>query len=295
MKVRIGVGAGGAALEPAALTELVDGLDANGFDSLWLSEVLTSPTLDPIVGLSWAAARSTHLKLGTTILLPGRNLVRFAKQLAQLDRLSDGRLLVTLVPGLAVRPERAAMGVLSSDRGAIIDEAIPVLRQLWAGETVSYHGAAGDFDDVTVAPLPVQEPLELWLGGNAPAALERCGRLSDGWLPALCTPEEAAAGRVVIDDAATRAGRAISPEHFGVSIGYTHTPLSGDAAAAMQRRSRGHALDELVPVGMPALRTLLEQFVAVGFSKFVVRPISPPVSWTAELEVLAGALGDLQA
>src|SRR5205085_6097385 len=100
MKIRIGVGTGGAASTTDGLAEVVAGLDQLGFDSLWLSEVLTAPALDPVVGLSWAAASNPRLKLGTTMLLPGRNVVRLAKQLASLDVLCAGRLLVTLVPGL---------------------------------------------------------------------------------------------------------------------------------------------------------------------------------------------------
>src|SRR5207247_5135514 len=93
MKIRIGVGAGGAISTPDALGELVTGLDQLGFDSLWLSEVLTAPVLDPLVGLAWAAASNPRLKLGTTMLLPGRNVVQLAKQLASLDVLCRGRLL----------------------------------------------------------------------------------------------------------------------------------------------------------------------------------------------------------
>src|SRR5581483_9589236 len=152
--------------------------------------------------------------------------------LASLDRLSGGRLLVTLVPGLTYAPERDAVGVEPRQRGAVIDDALPLLRRLWAGETVSHDGPAGRFRDVLLSPRPVQEPLEMWLGGTAPAALERCGRLSDGWLPSLCTPEEAAAGRRVIEEAAARAGRTISPEHFGLSVGYASVPLDPDAARA---------------------------------------------------------------
>jgi len=268
------------------------GLDELGFDSLWLSEVLTGPVLDPVVGLSWAAARNPRLKLGTTMLLPGRNVLRLAKQLASLDVLSKGRLLVTLVPGLTYAPERDAIGVDPKQRGAVIDEALPLLRRLWAGETVSNDGVAGRFRDVKLSPLPVQEPLEVWLGGTVPAALERCGRLSDGWLPSLCTPEEAAAGRVVIEEAAARAGRSISGEHFGVSIGYAGAPID-PATARMMVARRPRAL-ELTPVGLPALRKLVEQFIAVGFSKFVLRPVVAPTSWRAELEALATAVGDLQ-
>jgi len=292
MKIRIGIGAAGAASTPQALAELVSAIDDLGFDSLWLSEVLTGPVIDPLVGLAWAAAANPRVKLGTTALLPGRNVVRLAKQLASLDVLCHGRLLVTLVPGLTYSPEREAIGVDPKRRGAVIDEALPLLRRLWAGETVGHDGPAGSFRDVKLSPLPVQQPLEVWLGGTAPAALERCGRLSDGWLPSLCTPEEAAAGRVVIEEAAAKAGRSISSEHFGVSIGYARAPIDPATARAMTAR-RPRAL-ELTPVGLPALRTLMERFIAVGFSKFVVRAVVAPASWRAELEALSAAVGDLQ-
>ncbi len=292
MKIRIGVGAGGTSSTPEMLRDLASGLDSLGFDSLWLSEVLTGPVLDPMVGLAWAAASNPRLKIGTTMLLPGRNAVRLAKQLASLDLLSQGRLLVTLVPGLTYAPERDAIGVEPKQRGAVIDEALPLLRRLWAGETVSHDGVAGHFRDVKLWPLPVQQPLEVWLGGNVPAALERCGRLSDGWLPSQCTPEEAAAGRVVIEEAAAKAGRSISGEHFGVSIGYATAPIDPVTARTMAAR-RPRSL-ELTPVGLPALRAQIEQFIAVGFSKFVVRPVVAPRSWRVELEGLAAAVGDLQ-
>jgi probable F420-dependent oxidoreductase len=292
MKIRIGVGAAGASSTPEALAELVTGLDDLGFDSLWLSEVLTGPVIDPMVGLAWAAASNPRVKLGTTMLLPGRNVLRLAKQLASLDVLCRGRLLVTLVPGLTYPPEREAIGVEPKQRGAFIDEALPLLRRLWAGETVSHDGAAGHLREVKLSPLPVQQPLEVWLGGTIPAALERCGRLSDGWLPSLCTPEEAAAGRVVIEEAAAKAGRSISGEHFGMSIGYAREPIDPATARVMATR-RPRSL-ELTPVGLPALRQLIERFIGVGFSKFVVRPVVPPASWRAELEALAGAVGHLQ-
>src|SRR5262245_64429896 len=158
MKIRIGVGAAGASATPEALAELVTGLDELGFDSLWLSEVLTGPVLDPVVGLAWAASSSPRVKIGTTMLLPGRNVLRLAKQLASLDVLSKGRLLVTLVPGLTYPPEREAIGVEPKQRGAVIDEALPLLRRLCAGATVSHEGVAGSFRDVKLWPPPVQQP-----------------------------------------------------------------------------------------------------------------------------------------
>ena len=173
MKVRIGVGVSGSALPAGGLGVLVDELDAAGFDSLWLSEVLTSPVMDPLVGLAWAAARSRKLKLGTTMLLPGRNPLRLAKALASLDVLSEGRLLVTFVPGLTIPPEREAIGVPPKERPARFDEVMPLLRRLWAGETVSHHGLSATLDEVTLSPLPVQQPLEGQLGEEGLTAQRR--------------------------------------------------------------------------------------------------------------------------
>ena len=80
MKIRIGVGAAGASATPAALGELVASIDELRFDSIWLSEVLTGPVLDPVVGLAWAAAANPRVKLGTTMLLPGRNVLLLGKE-----------------------------------------------------------------------------------------------------------------------------------------------------------------------------------------------------------------------
>jgi probable F420-dependent oxidoreductase len=294
VKVRIGVGTGAAALDGAALATLAEDLGDLGFDSLWLAEVLTAPAIDPLVGLAWAGAHQPRLKLGTTMLLPGRNPVMLAKQVASLDRLSAGRFLVTFVPGLARGAEREALGVAVAERGRAIDELLPLLRRLWAGERVTYEGPAGRLADVAISLLPVQDPFEVWLGGMARPSLERCGRLADGWLPAMCSPAEAKSGRAVVEQAAADAGRAISPEHFGVSIGYAWDPIDGRLEAALTERARGRPLAGMVPVGAAALRELLEHFVAVGFSKFVVRPLEPPAAWRRELEQLAAAVGDLQ-
>jgi probable F420-dependent oxidoreductase len=228
------------------------------------------------------------------MLLPGRNLVRLAKELASLDVLSGGRLLTTFVPGLTRHPESGATGVSGPAKGALMDEMLPVLRRLWAGETVSHHGDAADFDEVTLAPLPVQRPLEFWTGGMVPAALRRCGTYADGWLPSSCTPAEVAAAKVVIEEAADAAGRTISPEHFGASIAYASRPLEPAVIRALAANRRGVDPESVVPVGIDGLRRMLEDFVDVGFSKFVVRPLEGPTSWRSELELLAGGVLDLQ-
>jgi probable F420-dependent oxidoreductase len=296
VKVRIGISAGGETLVPEQMVALGRAIAETGFDSLWLPEVLTRPGPDPLVGLAWTSGACPTLKIGTTMLLPGRNLVWLAKAIGTLDQLSGGRFLLTFVPGLGIGSERSAIGIPSSDRATLMEDALPVLRRLWAGEVVSHAGPAGAIEEVSVSPRPVQDPFDVWLGGNVPAALERCGRLGDGWLPAFCTPDDAAAGRVVIERVASEHDRSISPEHFGVSLAYAPdgTDLSALAASPLARRARGRPLEQLVPVGLKGLRSMLEQFLDVGFSKFVVRPIAPPSAWPEELAELAGAVGDLQ-
>ncbi len=295
MKVRIGVGVGALSLpDHHGFAHLVDDIDGLGFDSIWLPEILTAPTVEPLTALAFAAAHNPRLKLGTTLLLPGRNPVRLAKELATLDVLSGGRLLATFVPGIPRHPESGAVGVPGPDKGWLMDEMLPLLRRLWTGETVSHHGETANFDDVCVSPTPLQQPFEFWTGGMAPAALRRCGRFADGWLPSACTPDEVAKATSVIYEVADEEGRTISPEHFGVSIGYSHHPLSPKMAQAMASQRRGVDPSAVVPVGIDGLRDLMEGFLDVGFSKFVVRPIETPHSWRAELELLADGIADLQ-
>jgi probable F420-dependent oxidoreductase len=286
VKVRIGIGLGSSEPSIDTITEVVTTMSEVGLDSLWISEVLTGPGPDPLIALATAAQLDPALKLGTTMLLPGRNELRLAKSLATLDAFSGGRLLVTFVPGLAVGPERDAVGVPVGDRAAAIERTLPRLRRWWAGEEV---------DGVVLSPRPVQV-LEPWLGGLAPASLERCGRLADGWLGAFCTPAEAAAARASIEAAATAAGRVVDPEHFGISIGYAHAPLDDEQLARLRRRLGGRDVDprELLPVGYPALRAVIEAHIDAGLSKFVLRPNFSPASWREELTELAAAVGDLQ-
>ncbi len=121
------------------------------------------------------------------MLLPGRNTVRLAKELASLDVLSAGRLLCTFVPGLPRRHESGAMGVDGPSRAVLMDEMLPVLRRLWAGETVTHHGRAADFEEVSISPLPVQQPLEFWTGGwSRPLSSDAAGSPTGGFRrPAL--------------------------------------------------------------------------------------------------------------
>jgi probable F420-dependent oxidoreductase len=287
VKVRIGIGLGQARFGTDGLGEVMGAIDRHGFDSLWISEVLTSPGPDPLVALAVAAQLHPSRRVGGTIVLPGRNPIRLAKSLASLDVLTGGRLLLTFVPGLAHGAERDAIGVPVRERGRVMDEVLPKLRAWWAGEEV---------DGVRIAPAPVQQPLEMWLAGLAPASLRRCGRYGDGWLGAACSVEEAVAARRGIEQAADAAGREVDPEHFGMSIGYTRTAPDDAQLAAIAERTKGRDVDvrDVLPVGPAELRRVLEGFIERGFSKFVVRPSGNSLSWDDELAGLREAVGDLQ-
>lgn len=285
MKIRFAVGPGASQADLAGYAAAIDALEASGFDGVWLSDVPMSPAVDPLIGLALAAGRTTRLKLGANLVPLGRNPYLLAKQLAQLDRLSNGRLLLSFVPGLGQPGEREALGVAGRDRGVLLEDAIDALRRWWRGEAV---------DDVTVATTPEQDPLEIWLGGMGPKALDRAGRIADGWLGAAVTPREAGEARRLIETAADRTGRRIDPEHFGLSIPYARTPPPASALEGLRARRPDLDPGDLVPAGREALRALVRSLVDEGLSKFVVRPMGPVASWPDELDWLAGAVLDLQ-
>lgn len=293
MKVRIAVAPGIQALDRAGLAAMIDGLESLGFDTIWLSDVPMADVLDPIVGLSFAAGRTERLKLGANVVPIGRNPMLLAKELAQLDRLSDGRVLLSLVPGLNQPGEREALGG-EANRGAYLDEVIPLLRAWWAGETVEHRSERFDLPGIAVPSLPVQQPLEIWLGGIGPKALDRVGRLADGWLGAAVGPAEAGVARRRIDAAAADAGRTIDPEHHGLSIPYARTAPDPAVVDALLRRNPEADPGDIFPVGADALRSLIRRHVDEGLSKFVVRPTGPMVGWDEELRWLADAVLDLQ-
>jgi probable F420-dependent oxidoreductase len=283
MKVRIGYGLGTRTptLDGSRFGDLVDALEDLHFDSLWLSERVTGACPDPLVGLAFAAARTRSLKLGTSVqVLPGRNPHLLAKEWASLDRLSAGRALPAFGLGVADGAEQAAFGVAREERAARFDALLPQVRRLWAGEEVG--GAA-------IAPRPVQDPLEVWLGGRARSELRRVGRLGDGWLPSFCTADDVVAGRPVVEDEAAAHERALDPEHWGALIAYVTSegPLPEALVAAVAARRPGSDPSDVIPAGLLALRTTVERFIAVGVSKFVLVPVVEPEDWDDHLAAVA--------
>jgi probable F420-dependent oxidoreductase len=297
VKVRIGFGLGTRTLtnDADSFGEFVDVLERLRFDSLWLSERLTGEAPDPLVALAYAAGRTKKLKLGTSVLVvPGRNPVVLAKELASLDRLSGGRLLPAVGLGAPVPAEHRAFGVDRTERSAWFDEAIGLMRRLWVEDDVHHDGARFHVEGVTIKPKPVQQPIDVWLGGNTPSELRRTGRLGDGWLPSFCTVADVRGGWPVITATAAENGREIDPEHLGVLIAYSHTDVPDVVKALIASRRPDLDPADVVPIGMKALKRRLEQMIEVGASKFVVLPIEEPKDWEAELDEIAAELMPLQ-
>jgi probable F420-dependent oxidoreductase len=295
VKVRIGFGGGarGSRDRVSQFAELVDHLEAHGFDSLWCSERATGPMPDPVVALTFAAGRTRRLKLGTSVqVLPGRNPVLLAKQWASLDVLSGGRALPAFGLGVVDPGEQQAFGVTRAERALWFDEALPLLRRLWDEDSVDHDGPRFHYEGATIGLRPGHR-LDVWLGGRVPAELRRVGRLADGWLPSFCTPEQVARDRAVVDEAAEAAGRGIDPEHFGAMVFYARGEVPAAYARVVAER-RGTDADDVVVSGLDALRDRLEAFVAVGFSKLVAVPVHEVASWDEELDALATAVLDLQ-
>jgi probable F420-dependent oxidoreductase len=296
VKVRIGFGFGvRTRLNDNGFGIVVDALERLRFDSLWLSERLSGESPDPLVAMAFAAGRTTRLKFGMSVMvLPGRNPIVLAKELATLDRLSNGRLLPAFGLGVADPHEQQAFGVARGERAAWFDESMRVLRAAWTGEPFTHHGERYHFDDLRVLPPPAQQHLDVWLGGIAPSELRRVGRLADGWLPSFVTPEDAARGREAIEATLAEHGRAIDDDHYGALIPYATGPVPDAVLAGLAKR-RPDLEDPtvLVPSGWDALLALIDRFVAVGTTKFVVLPLVEPPSpdaWVEHLEQAAPIL-----
>jgi probable F420-dependent oxidoreductase len=298
MKVRVGIGLGTRTrLQGAEYGHVVDTIERLGFDSLWLSERISGDAPDPIVAMAYAAGRTTNLKFGMSVLvLPGRNPVVLAKELATLAVMSGGRLLPAFGLGVADGVEHQAFGVERKERARWFDEALTVMRKCWFDDVVEHDGERFHYEGLRVRPQPAR--LDVWLGGIAPSELKRVGRMADGWLPSFITPNDAAAGRAVIEQVAAEHDRAIEDDHYGVLVPYTLDTVPDVLLAGLaKRRPDLEDPSMLVPVGWDAVIDTIKRFVDVGTTKFVVLPVSEPPdgqTWDAHLADAAAALLPLE-
>jgi probable F420-dependent oxidoreductase len=277
MKVRIGISLGPAGT-PETFADAVDLLEQARVDSLWLSEMVYSSLVEPFTGMAFALSRTRRLKVGTGVsVLPGRHPVLVAKQLASLAGLAPGRVLPVFGLAPAQPAERVLFPVPEGKRAAVFDESLALLRMLLTSETVSFEGAFFSVSGASVGMRPAK-PLDIWLGGSAPAGLRRVGRLADGWLGSLLTPAEAGAAVGVIQDAAGEVGREVEADHFGLSLPVALAGIPDPLVASIHRRRPDTDPATLVAQGWDGARRMIGQYVEAGLSKFVVRPATLPPS-----------------
>ena len=215
--------------QPVDVAVVAQKAEALGFDSLWLGEhpvipvhssspapgssggsipAFYSQLVDPFVALARASAVTTTLKLGTGItLVPERNPLLLAKEVATLDYYSKGRFLFGIGAGWN-KEETEIMGGNFTHRWTQTQEAIEAMKALWANEAAEYHGTYYDFPLVRSFPRPVQQPHPpIFLGGVAQQVFKRIVAYGNGWMPTRSTPELIRQGRAVLNELAVEAGR----------------------------------------------------------------------------------------
>jgi probable F420-dependent oxidoreductase len=298
MKVRIGISLGDGALDfgsPDNVLRFIDDCERWDIDSVWVSDRIAAPrpTLDPVVFMSYMASRMRNMKFGTSALvLPTRHPVVLAKQLATLDFLCKGRLLLVVGLGGDDSKDFAATGIRKEERGKRADEAIVLMKKLWTEENVTFSGNFYSVKDLTLFPRPYQKDgPPIWVGGRSKAALRRAGQLTDGWLVSSVTPKEMGEGIEAIRGHAKEAGRDIPEDHYGVLIPYFFAGNSEEALAAagpsVLRRTDIPA-EDYAALGTPkTIRNKLQAYIDVGATKFVMRPCGPQESLHTQVEMLA--------
>ena len=246
-------------IDPAFMAKKAEEL---GFDSIWYAEHPAVPVhsdspfpatggeipwtyshfTDPYIALARASGATTTIKLGTGItLVPERNPLLLAKEIATLDRFSGGRFMFGVGTGW-LREETEIMGGDFDHRWTQTREAIEVMKELWTKDEAEYHGRYYDFPAVRSFPKPAQQPHPpVILGGLARNVLRRIIAHADGWLPNRITPAEVEEGRAKLDAMAAEAGR--DPKSITISV-----------------------------FGQPADRDLVQSFLNAGADRVIVRP-----------------------
>jgi probable F420-dependent oxidoreductase len=227
-----------------ALVDLAVRAEELGIDSVWvhdhvfnvghvLDRIGGRPYYEPLALLGFVAARTSRVRLGTSVLvLPYHNAVRLAKTAATLDVLSRGRLILGVGVGL-IEQEMRALGSPFAERGALTDEAIAVMRTLWTEDEPRFDGRYHRFAGMKFSPKPLQQPaIPIVVGGISRAAIRRAARLGDGWHPLGMSPESLAGGMATLRAEAIAAGR--DPATIPVSIAMTLGPSTPRRAALGQ-------------------------------------------------------------
>ena len=283
MSVKIGLGLANFPFEDRrGFWRWIERCEDGDIDSIWQTDRLvgSQPFLESMATMAALAGGTERLKFGmNVVVVPFRDPLVLAKECATIDFLSGGRLLPAFGVGGALAPEFRATSRPMARRGALADEALSLMVRLWAGESVSYEGAHYRYEEAQIAPLPVQRPLPLWIGGDSKAAIRRTATIGTGWLGGLHNPPQVA--RVVrgIQQAAVEAGRTIDADHYGAAFAYRFgsrddAVVERMAAGFRRRLPDVDPADYFVVGDAATIQARVAEYVAAGASKFVLRPIA---------------------
>jgi probable F420-dependent oxidoreductase len=250
----------GVLTRPDEIVAAARAAEAAGFDSVWAGEHIVLPdpqappspmapqdrALDSLLALTWAAAHTSAIRLATgIIILPQRNPAVLAKEVATLDVLSGGRVMLGFGVGY-LEPEFRALGANFGERGAVTDEYLDAIGALWYDEHPEYHGRFVDFRGIDAHPRPVQRPIPLVASGHSPPAYRRAVRRAHGWYGYWLTPEAAAASVAGLRAAAEHVDRPVELGELEISV----TPrgrMTAERAAAFAEAG----VHRLVPLALP--------------------------------------------
>jgi probable F420-dependent oxidoreductase len=252
------------------LADLVGLVDRCGYDSMWVGDhvAFTIAIFDPLLQLAQAAVLSRRLVFGTDVfLLPLRHPTPIAKQVSTLDHLTEGRFIFGVGVGGEFPKEYEACGVPLNERGARLSESLTVMRKLWTGEPVSHAGKFFNFEEVKMQPPPRQPGgPPIWCGGRADPALRRIGRMTDGWMSYVVTPDMYRQGLEKIATAASEAARAFDRGFGTAHLLFTRIDDTYEKAldAATVSLSQRYAMD---------FRKAAQRYCALGTPQDVVETI----------------------
>lgn len=234
-EIRLGIVGGGDARSIATLED-------EGIDSLWVGGHVASrnPSPEAMMGLARLAALTERVKIGTSILLlPLYPPALVAKQIADLDRATNGRVILGVGIGGEYPQEFRACEIPIDERGRRTDEMIPLIRRLWTAEEITHEGRYYSMQDVRIHPAPMQPGgPPIVVAGRKEPAMRRAAALGDGWFPYLYSPRRYAASVETIEQAAVEAGRDLSAFEWYVFV-FVNVNPDGDTAREEAARSMG--------------------------------------------------------
>ncbi|MCD6727402.1 MAG: LLM class flavin-dependent oxidoreductase [Solirubrobacteraceae bacterium] len=279
---QIGLTCGGVWWEP----DLFQEIERLGFDSIWTGEhiVFHRPILDAISVVAGLAAVTERVEIGpAAIMVPLRHPTLLAKELASIDIMSNGRLIVTAGVGGEYPKEFEACGVPHPRRGRRTTEMVEIMRKYWTEERFSYHGELLKLDNVWMEPKPVSPGgPRIWMAGRSNAAIERAVRHGDGYMPYMFTPEQCADSMRRIRETSERLEQPLRP-NFTLSA-FIYTSLHDDREYARRlavedlgwryNQPFDRLVDKYCVYGTAEqVNEQLQAFVDAGVTHFVLAPV----------------------